>query len=78
MFIVLSFYGIVCLCVCVCVCECISPHNVVQHCSHTETYTKHDWQVEKGEEEPRQLVCCGQLTPPLGWDGGTRVGTEGH
>jgi len=45
----------------------ISPHNVVQHCSHTETYTKDDWQVEEGEEEPRQLVCCGQLTSPLGW-----------
>ena len=57
-------------------CVCISPHRVVQHCSHTETYAKNDWQVEEGEEEPRQLVCCGQLTPPLGWDGGTRVGTE--
>ena len=54
----------------------ISPHNVVQHCSHTETYTKDDWQVEEGEEEPCQLVCCSQLTSPLGWDGGTRVGTE--
>ena len=62
--------------VCVCVCVCISPHNAVQHCSHTITHTKNNWQVEEGEKEPRQLICRSQLTSPLGWDRGTRVQAE--